>query len=144
MFMIRRGHVAARVVTEHGDEMTLVVLGPGDTFGELALIGARHSRGATVVTLDAVDTWMLSRSQLTTLRADRPGMDQILIDLPTRQVDLLTGQLLEALYVPVRHHVVRALLRLCARYDTEQPARASTRAPELSSPQESWRCAAAG
>jgi CRP/FNR family transcriptional regulator, cyclic AMP receptor protein len=115
MFMIEHGHVAVRVDTEWGEESTLVVLGPGDVFGELALLGTGRSRGATVVAIADTHTLMLSRAQLSALRADRPDIDQLLIDLLSGQIALLTGELLEARYVPVRHRVARALLRLYAQ-----------------------------
>jgi CRP-like cAMP-binding protein len=122
MFLIRSGHVAVRTVTEYGDESTLVVLGAGDTFGELALLGADRKRAATVTAIAETTTSMLSRRALDNLRADRPDIDQLIIDLLARQIEILTGQLLESRYVPVRHRVARVLLRLYAQYQPGQAA----------------------
>lgn len=119
VFLIRAGRAAVRIVTEDGDTMTLVVLGPGDMFGELALLGEAKPRAATVVTLETTQTWTLSRAQLARLRAEHPAIDRLLIDLLAAQVGQLTSQLIEALYVPVRKRVVRALLRL---YETSERA----------------------
>lgn len=120
VFLIRSGRVAVRIVTEYGDTMTLVVLGAGDMFGELALLGDAKPRGATVIALEATQTWTLSRAQLARLRAEHPAIDQLLIDLLAAQVGQLTSQLIEALYVPVRKRVVRTLLRLYETYEGEQ------------------------
>jgi CRP/FNR family cyclic AMP-dependent transcriptional regulator len=123
LFLIRAGRAAVRIVTEDGDTMTLVVLGPGDMFGELALLGEAKPRAATVVALEATQTWTLSRAQLARLRAEHPQIDQLLIDLLAAQVGQLTSQLIEALYVPVRKRVVRALLRLYETSEREQESK---------------------
>jgi CRP-like cAMP-binding protein len=117
IFLIRSGHVAIRIVTEHGDNATLAVLGPGDTFGELALLSPGRRRSATATALEQTETWTLSRTQLERSRDDRLPVEALLIQLLSNQVHRLTGQLVDALYVPVRHRVARVLLDLCSQYD---------------------------
>ena len=117
IFLIRSGHVAIRIVTEHGDNATLAVLGPGDTFGELALLSPGRRRSATATALEQTETWTLSRAQLERSRDDRLPVEALLIQLLSNQVHRLTGQLVDALYVPVRHRVARVLLDLCSQYD---------------------------
>jgi CRP/FNR family transcriptional regulator, cyclic AMP receptor protein len=112
IFLIRSGHVAIRIVTEHGDNATLAVLGPGDTFGELALLSPGRRRNATATALEQTETWTLSRAQLERSRDDRLPVEALLIQLLSNQVHRLTGQLVDALYVPVRHRVARVLLDL--------------------------------
>lgn len=116
IFLIQSGHVAVRIVTEHGDNATLTVLGPGDTFGELALLSPNRRRSATVTALEPTVTWTLSRSQLNRARAEHIAIEALLIQLLSNSVRRLTGQLVDALYVPVRHRVARALLELCPQY----------------------------
>jgi CRP-like cAMP-binding protein len=121
IFLIRSGHVAIRIVTEHGDNATLAVLGPGDTFGELALLSPGRRRSATATALEETVTWTLSRAQLSRPRADPLAIEALLIELLSNQVHRLTGQLVDALYVPVRHRVARVLLDLCPQYDEGSP-----------------------
>lgn len=116
MFWIEDGHVAVRVDTETGDTGTLTILGPGDSFGELALLEGGSRRSATIVALDDVELWALSRVQVDRLRLTSAEMDQLIIKLLAVQVHRLTGQLLEALYVPVSQRVARQLLRLADVY----------------------------
>lgn len=113
LFWIESGHVAVRIDTEAGDSVTLTILGPGDSFGELSLLeGPRNRRSATVIALDELHVWTLSRAQLDRLRATPAETDQLIIKLLSAQVRRLTGQLIEALHVPVPHRVARHLLRL--------------------------------
>ena len=53
LHLIAKGHVAVRRSTPLGDIATLVVLGPGDYFGELTLVSPESGRNATVVALDS-------------------------------------------------------------------------------------------
>jgi CRP/FNR family transcriptional regulator, cyclic AMP receptor protein len=117
IFLIRSGHVAIRVDTEHGDNATLAVLGPGDSFGELALLSPEGRRSATATALEETVVWTLSRAQLTGPQASRLASEALLVQLLSNQVHRLTSQLVDALYVPVRHRVARVLLDLCSQYD---------------------------
>jgi CRP-like cAMP-binding protein len=58
--LIAKGRFAVRVSTELGETATLAVLGRGDFFGELALLG-EHPRTATVAALEAAETMALHR-----------------------------------------------------------------------------------
>ena len=116
LFWIESGHVAVRIDTEAGDSVTLTILGPGDSFGELALLEGSGRRSATVVALDDLLVYTLGRGQLDRLRATSTAMDHLIIKLLLAQVRRLTGQLVEALHVPVPQRVARHLLRLGELY----------------------------
>ena len=60
LHLIDRGHVAVRVLTPMGETATLRVLGPGDYFGDLAVISPAP-RSATITALDAVETLSVHR-----------------------------------------------------------------------------------
>ena len=66
-------------------------------------------------------TVVLTRSDLLTARRAGLPVDAFLLQLAVAQVHRLTRQVIEALYVPVRHRVVRRLLDLCPLY-AEQDA----------------------
>jgi CRP-like cAMP-binding protein len=94
------------------------LLGPGDAFGELALVGPQ-SRRATVVALERCETLSLGRDEFERLRTAYPGVDRFLIDLLARRVDRLNTYLLEALFVPAERRVLRRLLELCELYPAD-------------------------
>src|SRR3990170_7739580 len=122
LHLVRSGHLAVHVSTPAGDSATLSVLSPGDAFGELALLGGRHLRTATVVALEASETLALSRSAFDSLRRAHPAVEQVLARALALRVEVLSQALLEALYVPVDQRVVRRLVDLAATYGGEVAA----------------------
>src|SRR4051812_31226583 len=58
--LISKGRVAVRVNTPLGETATLVILGPGEYFGEMAILSPAP-RNATVVALEPVETMSLHR-----------------------------------------------------------------------------------
>src|SRR3954452_16555755 len=56
LHLVRSGRFAVRITTEFGDVATLNVVGPGDAFGELALLTPGAPRSATVAALEAAET----------------------------------------------------------------------------------------
>ena len=113
---IRSGSVAVRVTTSEGELATLVVLGPGDFFGELGLLLSHRTRTATAVALEPTETEALAYSTFDALRLREPSVDRFLLGLLAEHVDRLSHRLLEALYVSVDRRVARRLLDLVAIY----------------------------
>ncbi len=121
MHLVETGHVAVRVTTPQGDVATLRVLGPGDFFGELALLSS-GPRSATVAAVEAATTRVLHRHDLDVLRREHPAVERLLLDATVAEVRRLSSQLAESLYVPVPKRVRRRLLELHALYGGgEQP-----------------------
>ncbi len=58
LYVISRGKVKINHTTPEGQEVVLAILGPGDFFGELALID-EAPRSATAIALEATETWTL-------------------------------------------------------------------------------------
>ena len=116
MFLIDSGHAAVRRVTEYGDDTTFAVLGPGDSFGELAMLSEGGRRSASVVALEPVSVLTVSRGQLESALGGASGVQALMVRMLGQQVHRLSAQLVEARFVPVRHRVARALLELCDQY----------------------------
>jgi len=116
LHLIATGHVSVRVTLPGGEFVIVAILGPGDAFGELALVDGPRPRGATVIALEPCETLSLGRDQFERLRASYPGVNRFLVELLSARVDRLNGHLLEALYVPAERRVLRRLLDLCQLY----------------------------
>src|SRR3954453_10679906 len=57
LHLVVKGRVAARTQTRMGDTAILSVMGPGDCFGEIALVGGPGSRrSATIAALEPAET----------------------------------------------------------------------------------------
>jgi len=111
LHLIDKGHVAVKRSTPLGDVVTLLVLGPGDVFGELAVI-APGPRNATVVALDPVETLALRDALFDELRQTHPAIDRVLLHALVREVRRLSARLVEALYVPADKRIYLRLTEL--------------------------------
>ena len=116
LHVIAKGHVAIRATTPLGDVATFTVYGPGQAFGEQALLGEQVVRTASAVALEATETQSITRTQFDDLRAAHPTVDRFLVHLLADQVRRLSAHLTEALYVPVEVRLVRRLLSLAEQY----------------------------
>ena len=116
LHLIAAGHVSVRVTLRGGEFVTVAILGPGDTFGEFALVSDAHRRGATVVALETSETLALGRPEFERLRTSYPGIDRFLVELLSARLEKVNNNLLEALYVPAERRVMRRLLYLCDLY----------------------------
>ena len=109
LHLVAGGRFAIRVMTPVGDVATLGIRGPGESFGEMALVHPESRRAATVQALEAGETRALAYSQLERLR---PAVDRMLVALLAEEVRRNGELLLDALYVPAERRVLRRLLEL--------------------------------
>jgi len=116
LHLIQRGRFAVRVMTPLGDTATLAVRGPGESFGEMALVAAKARRSATVAALEEAETIAVYHDDFERVRAKHPAVNQILLRFLTDEVGMLHERLLEALYVPVEKRVRRRLVELSGLY----------------------------
>jgi CRP/FNR family cyclic AMP-dependent transcriptional regulator len=119
LHLIAKGHVAVRATTPLGDVSTFTVLGPGEVFGEGALLASDSRRTGTVVALEPVETQTLSGDQFGTLRREHPEVDRFLIEVLSAQVRRLSSRLQEALFIPAETRVLRRLVELGDSYRAE-------------------------
>ncbi len=112
LHLIASGRFAARTATRQGDVATLAVFGPGDLFGEIALMRPEARRTATIVSLERGETLSIDRSDLDDLRRHHPEVDDVLLRILADKVERYTRHLLEALYVPAEIRVLRRVLEL--------------------------------
>jgi CRP-like cAMP-binding protein len=111
LYVVRSGRVRILVQSVHGDQMTLAVLGPGNTIGELSMIdgqfrsaSAEAISSAEVVTLPAREVRTALRSDPVLLMAAAVGLaatvrrltgstaDLVFLDLPRRLAKLLLAE----------------------------------------------------
>ncbi|MGN6379485.1 MAG: Crp/Fnr family transcriptional regulator [Gaiellales bacterium] len=122
LHVVSEGCFAIRVITPRGDVATLGLVGPGECFGELALVRTQRARTATVEAVTAGETLALSSADLDQLRKAHPELDRELINLLGERVRELTDRLVEALYTPAPRRVTRILDDLCERYGDDSGA----------------------
>ena len=121
LHLVVSGRFAARMPSADGDTVTLGLVGPGETFGELVLLDAGRRRSATVVALEPGTTLALGSAQFGQLRRRHPQLDRVLNDLLAASVRRLTELVAEALYLPVDRRLARRLVALADQYDGAIP-----------------------
>lgn len=121
LHMLLKGHVAIRVSTQMGERVTLTVLGPGEAFGEFALVTDDDTRTATAAAVEGAETMALHRRDFNAIRSAEPRIDRMLINALSTRVQRLTGHLVEALNEPVEVRLARRLLALHDSYGGESP-----------------------
>lgn len=118
LHLVVRGRFGARVLTPLGDTVLVDVLGPGQSFGELALLGDEARRSATVEALEAGETRSVLRDEFTSLQRAHPGVKDVLLRLLAEQLRRSTDRLVEAHYVDAETRVRRRLVELASTYQS--------------------------
>jgi CRP/FNR family transcriptional regulator, cyclic AMP receptor protein len=122
LHLIVRGRFGARVLTPLGDQVLLDVLGPGDSFGELALLLPDARRSATVSALEDGETRSIFRDDFARLQRSHPGVKDGLLRLLAEQLRRASERLVEAHYVDADTRVRRRLLDLARSYGSANDA----------------------
>ena len=117
LHLVVRGRFGARVVTPLGDSVLVDVLGPGQSFGELALLLPDARRSATVDALEAGETRSVFRDDFTALQRAHPGVKDVLLRLLAEQLRRSTDRVVEAHHVDAETRVRRRLVDLAATYE---------------------------
>jgi CRP-like cAMP-binding protein len=116
LHLIVRGRFASRVTTQTGDMVTMAVQGPGEAFGELALVENGANRSTSVVALEPGETYAVGRDDFSRLRRQYPAVNDVLVRLLAKRMRRQSELLVEALFVPAETRVLRRLCELTALY----------------------------
>ena len=110
------GRVIARRSSEQGDRLAYAVMGPGQAFGELAMVVRGGRRTATIETVEPTVTLTLAFADFQRLCVRHPEVSRLLVRLLAARVSRLTDALMEALHAPAELRVVHGLVALCGVY----------------------------
>lgn len=113
---VERGRFAARIITPVGDVATISLIGEGEIFGVLAVIGPDHHRTATIVALERSETLAIPASVFQQLAERHPAIRTAMERLVAEQLAKTSNRLVEALYTPVAGRVRNRLEELAEMY----------------------------
>ena len=105
--LIVSGHVAAQINTPRGDVATVRIMGPGQHFGELALVSP-GPRSATMRALTPLETMVIRFDDFKILRED-PEIERIFVEALATEIRRLAGSLTDALYLPASDQLWKRL-----------------------------------
>jgi CRP-like cAMP-binding protein len=117
LHVISRGRVKVVLpAPDAGEPAILATLGPGDFFGELALLdGEPHS--ASVVALEPTETLVLGRADFERLFRTQPGLQRALVGSLARELRRLTGHVEALHFLDLRERLALRLAELAGGPD---------------------------
>lgn len=118
LHLVVKGRFAVRITTSLGESAMLDVLGPGDAFGELALLLPDARRSATMEALEEGETRSVFRDDFARLQVQHPGVKDVLLRLLAEQLARASDRIVEAHYTDAETRVRRRLCELGERYAT--------------------------
>jgi CRP/FNR family transcriptional regulator, cyclic AMP receptor protein len=122
LHLIVEGRFAVSIITPLGETAMLGVRGPGDAFGDLALVsGGSAERSATVSALEAGETFSVLREDFARLRREHPEVDAVLVAILAESVRRLSEQVTEAYYLSADDRVLHRLADLAELYGGTVP-----------------------
>ena len=115
LHLIAKGRFAVRVTTPLGETAMLAIRGPGEAFGELALV-SEAPRSATVAALESAETHSIYRREFDELRREHPFVNRVLVAVLAVEVRRMNELIVEAFYVGAEQRVLRRLRELAGIY----------------------------
>jgi CRP/FNR family cyclic AMP-dependent transcriptional regulator len=116
LFLLESGHALVEAMSIGGDVSTFAVLGPGDVFGEQALVSGTDRRVASVVSIEPLDLLYLTRPEFERLSVAHPAVNKFLLTIMATRLQDVTSQLLESLYGTAEQRLLSSLQRLAGAY----------------------------
>jgi CRP/FNR family transcriptional regulator, cyclic AMP receptor protein len=122
LHLVVEGRFAVVITTPLGETAMLAVRGPGDAFGELALVsGGEAARSATVSALEPAETRSVLQEDFERLRREHAGIDAVLVAILAERVRRLSERLTEAYYLSAETRVLRRLVEVADLYGGPVP-----------------------
>lgn len=114
VFLILEGSVKVQHYTADGAEVTLALLGPGNTVGEMGLVGPGHS--ADVITREMTTLLWMERRTFKDCLESIPGLSQNLITQLIVRLRSANERIESLSILDVSGRVARQILTLCEEY----------------------------
>ncbi|GJD82593.1 Crp/Fnr family transcriptional regulator [Methylobacterium haplocladii] len=115
LYAVRRGEVRIATRTAEGRELTLNLLGPGDIFGEIALLDGRP-RTAEAVATEATTLSVIHRSDFLALLARDSDIALRIIELLCERVRWMSDRMEETNFLTPAARIGRRLAALADDY----------------------------
>ncbi len=115
VFVLLEGTVKIYVDQIDGSEVILAFLGPGDTFGEMSMVGSA-GRSANVVALEQCETVAIDRDSFHRCLKEMNELSYNLVRLTARRLRLANEQIQALSTLDVRGRVARQIVAFAQQY----------------------------
>ena len=113
-FMIVAGRIKVTILGDDGREIILSMLGPGDFFGEMALLD-NEPRSATAIAVEESELLSLHRTDFQSVIGDNPAISNALIKVLTARLRRANHQISTLALLDVYGRVARVILDMAQR-----------------------------
>lgn len=120
LYVIREGKVKICINSPDGHEVVLAVFGPGDYFGELALLDGQP-RSASAVAIDMVEVYALQRSDFINIVIHHPRIAIQVMNMLSRRLRQTDSMIEDLLFLDVHGRVAKKLLDLAELHGVRTP-----------------------
>ncbi|MGZ4680814.1 MAG: Crp/Fnr family transcriptional regulator [Ilumatobacteraceae bacterium] len=120
VYVLVSGRIGIWSGGERGEPMLLAILGPGEMFGEMAILSEQRVRTATTQALSQVEVIQILRADIESLRQRYPRISDVFIKALLRLVQRLTTQVSELSELDGSTRLYRQLWRLGDVYETRR------------------------
>ena len=111
LYVIESGSVKICMATADGKELTLAILGPGEFFGELALLDG-EPRSSDAVIMEDAQLLLLERSEFIKFMEEHPSVAHRVIEVLSRRLRNNNELVQDAAFFDVAARLARVILRL--------------------------------
>jgi CRP-like cAMP-binding protein len=118
LYAVRRGQIRIGTGTVEGRHLTLNILGPGDVFGEVALLDGRP-RTADAVAMERTEMFIVRRHDFQKFLLAHPDVAVRMIGLLCERIRWMSDRMEEAVLLPLAARLARRLIALAEDYGAE-------------------------
>jgi CRP/FNR family transcriptional regulator/CRP/FNR family cyclic AMP-dependent transcriptional regulator len=111
LYMIKEGKVKISIMSPDGQEISLVVFGKGDCFGELALLDG-EPRSADAIAIERVECYTLQRTDFHKAIMKNPKIAIQVLEVLSRRLRRTDKQVEDLIFLDVYGRVAKKLLEL--------------------------------
>jgi CRP-like cAMP-binding protein len=130
LYIVESGCIKLGFTSPDDREIVFDLLGPGDVFGELALLDGEQ-RSADAVAVDTTELLLLQRDEYLRFLSDRPSVALDLIGILSRRLRRDAEVIQDAIFLDVPARLARTLLRLSGAVSTATPGEGPPVTPKL-------------
>ena len=123
LYILTQGKVKISRATPDGQEALLAILGPGDFFGELALLDD-SPRSATAMAIEPTETLTLHRDEFLNFLDNNPTFTHHVLQTLALRIRHLNSQISDIFFLDLPARLARILLNLADNHG--QPTRQGT------------------
>jgi CRP/FNR family cyclic AMP-dependent transcriptional regulator len=120
LYVIKQGKVRIYITSPDGQEVTLAVFGPGDYFGEMAILDGRP-RSASAIALDALETLALQRGEFIAAVNRHPRIAIQVMSALSMRLRHTDAMIEDLLFLDVHGRVAKKLLDLADLHGVRTP-----------------------